>query len=69
MRFTPTLYYGFFDYGEKPIFHVVCIRPGSAKSIHDWIGQRNIRFVDMLCIDDFILGYLDCEIDWSKVQK
>lgn len=67
-KFTPTQYYGYFDYGEKPIFHIALIKPAGS-SLRDWIGSRDVPMANMLCIDDLILSSFPFSVDWSEVQN
>lgn len=65
MRFVPNQYYGYIDY-DTNTFYVVCIRPAGVHNPYKWIGQRNVKFSDMLCIDDYIIANSSLSIDWSK---
>ena len=65
MEIKPNQYYGYMDY-ETETFHVVCIRPAGVHNPRDWIGQRNVKFSDLLCIDDYFVNNSPCKIDWSK---
>lgn len=65
MKIKPNQYYGYIDY-EINVFYVVCIKPAGVHNPSEWIGQRNVKFVDMLCIDDCIISNLSMKIDWSK---
>lgn len=67
-RFIPTQYYGYFDYTENPIFHIVLIKPAGS-GLRDWIGSRDAAIANMLCIDDLILSSFQFSVDWSEVQN
>lgn len=68
MKIKPNQYYGYFDYsGLVPTFNVVVIKPAGSK-IHDWIGSKNAKLSDLLCIDDYIIGHCDFTVDWSKIH-
>lgn len=72
MNLAPNQYYGYFDYDDifdryMPVFHVVLIKPANSKP-KDWIGSKNVKLVDMLCIDDLIIKTCEFPIDWSKVN-
>lgn len=68
LKFKPNQYYGYFDYEPpEPTFYVVLIKPSNS-CIHDWIGSKNVKLSDLLCIDDYILGKCDFKVDWSKVN-
>lgn len=67
-KFIPTQYYGYFSYGEKPVFHVTLIKP-SGSGLRDWIGSCDVALANMLCIDDLILSSFPFSVDWSKVNK
>lgn len=69
MKFKPNQYYGYFDYNsEVSTFYVVLIKPANS-SYKDWIGSKDLKLSDLLCIDDFIIGNCNFSVDWSKVRK
>lgn len=66
-----TRYFGKLYLRKDKGFHFVVklIAPPSSRPV-DYIGSRNQKLVDLLCLDDTILaGIPDLSIDWSEVQR
>lgn len=73
VKISSTRYYGYLtadgSHSRDTTFHVLCIAPPGA-SVRNYIGPKNVKFTDLLCLDDYILSALpDTRVDWSEVQN
>lgn len=73
IKLSTTRYYGYLttngSHACDTTFHVLCIAPPGA-SVRNYIGSKDVKFTDLLCLDDYILSALpDTRVDWSEVQK
>lgn len=71
MRIKSNQYYGYFEFRDSfdqlPTFFVTLIKPAGSR-ISEWIGSKNVKLTDMLCVDDVIMRDWNFPVDWSKVH-
>lgn len=66
-----TRYYGKLFIRDDLGFHFIVklIAPPNCRAV-DYIGSKNVKITDLLCLDDAVLSvFPNLSIDWSEVHR